>query len=296
MTEFLQQMLNGVSLGSTYALLALGLAMVFTIFGLVNFAHGELITLSAYAMLGAHYLGWPWVAQVVVALVAGIAAAVAMEQLAFRPVRKADPTTMLITSFGLSIAIQAILTMVVSARTRTVPQPDWFGTAFHLGEFTLPHHQLLTVVVTAVALVVLVVVLRRTTAGLAIRAAAEDFTAARLLGVRANWVISSAFATSGLLAGIAAVLILARTGGTVQPTMGLTPVLKAFVAIVIGGVGSLGGAVMGGFVLGIIEVSLRAWLPSSMTGFTDGLLFALVAAVVLLRPQGILGKVERLRT
>ena len=296
MNEFLQQLVNGLSLGSTYALLALGLAIVFTIFGLVNFAYGELITIGAYTMLACSNLGLPWIVQALAGILAAAVASVLMELIAFRPVRHADGTTMLITSFGVAIAVQAILTIVVSARARTVPQPDWSLASFTFAGLTLPAYQVVTVLVTALALVAMVVILKRTNFGLAMRGAAEDFQTARLLGVRANRMVSSAFAISGLLAGIGAVLILARTGGAVEPTMGLAPVLKAFVAIVIGGIGSLSGAVVGGLVLGVAEVMLRAYLPGQVTGLTDGILFALVVVVIVARPEGVMGLKARLRT
>lgn len=296
MTEVLQQLVNGVSLGSTYALLALGLAIVFTIFGLVNFAHGELITIAAYSMLLCSNLGLPWFLQALVGIAAAAVGAVLMELVAFRPVRHASGTTMLITSFGVSIVIQAIFAVTVSARVQTDPQPAWASTSLKLFGLTLPVYQVFTIVITVVALLALVALLRRTTFGLAMRGAAEDFQAARLLGVRAHRLTTAAFAISGLLAGVAAVLILARTGGSVYPTMGLAAVLKAFVAIVIGGMGSLSGAVVGGMVLGIAEVSLRAYLPGQMTGLTDGILFVVVVLVIFLRPQGLLGKKARLRT
>lgn len=296
MTEFIQQLVNGFSLGSTYALLALGLAIVFSIFGLVNFAYGELITIAAYTMLLCSYMGVPWGLQVIAGLLAAMIGSVLMEQIAFKPVRNADPTTMVITSFGVAIAIQAIFTMTISARPRAVPQPDWTATSITIGGIIIPAYQLLTIGVTAVALILMTVMLRKTTIGLSMRAAAEDFGAARLLGVRANRLVSFAFALSGLLAGVAAVLILTRTGGVVEPTMGLSPVLKAFVAIVIGGIGSLSGAVLGGFILGFAEVALRAGLPSSITGLTDGVLFAIVVIIIISRPEGILGVKQRLRT
>lgn len=296
MQELLQQLVNGLSLGSTYALLALALAIVYTIFGLVNFAYGELITIGAYTMLACSILGMPWALQALAGVAAAVLASMLMELIAFRPVRHADATTMLITSFGVSIAIQALLTITVSPRTRTVPQPGWSAQSFSLWGLTLPRYQLLTVAITAIALLAMVFVLRRTTFGLAMRGAAENFQTARLLGVRANRMVSSAFAISGLLAGIGAALILARTGGAVQPTMGLAPVLKAFVAIVIGGIGSLSGAVVGGLMLGVAEVALRAYLPGQVTGLTDGILFALVVVVIVVRPQGLLGVKTRLRT
>jgi branched-chain amino acid transport system permease protein len=295
-TEVVQQLVNGLSLGSTYALLALGLAMVFTVFGLVNFAHGELITIAAYTMLASFYAGFPWAVQVGVGVIAAGVAAVLMERVGFRPVRGADPTAMLLTSFGISIAIQAVISLVVSPRPRTVPQPGWLGDAVDVRGITVPAYQLATLVVTFAALGVLLVGMRRSTLGLSMRAAAEDFDASRLVGVRADLVVSAAFLVSGLFAGISAVLVLARTGGTIQPQMGLLPVLNAFIAVVVGGMGSLGGAVAGGFALGMTEVALRAWLPDSVSGLTPGILFALVALVLLMRPQGLLGRVDRVRT
>lgn len=296
MSEIIQQAVNGFSLGSTYALLALGLAIVFSIFGLVNFAYGELITIAAYTMLLTSYLGLPWTLQILAGVIAAVIGSVLMEKIAFKPVRHADPTTMIITSFGVAIAIQAIFTMTVSARPRAVPQPDWTASSISVGGIIIPGYQLLTIGVTIVALLAMTLMLRKTRIGLSMRAAAEDFGAARLLGVRANRVVSAAFAISGLLAGVAAILILTRTGGVVEPTMGLSPVLKAFVAIVIGGIGSLSGAVLGGFILGFAEVALRAGLPSAVTGLADGVLFAVVVIIIVSRPEGILGTKQRLRT
>lgn len=296
MSELIQQAVNGFSLGSTYALLALGLAIVFSIFGLVNFAYGELITIAAYTMLLTSYLGLPWTMQILAGVIAAVIGSVLMEKVAFKPVRHADPTTMIITSFGVAIAIQAIFTMTVSARPRAVPQPDWTASSISVGGIIIPGYQLLTIGVTIVALLAMTLMLRKTRIGLSMRAAAEDFGAARLLGVRANRVVSAAFAISGLLAGVAAILILTRTGGVVEPTMGLSPVLKAFVAIVIGGIGSLSGAVLGGFILGFAEVALRAGLPSAVTGLADGVLFAVVVIIIVSRPEGILGTKQRLRT
>ena len=296
MSELIQQAVNGFSLGSTYALLALGLAIVFSIFGLVNFAYGELITIAAYTMLLTSYLGLPWTMQILAGVIAAVIGSVLMEKIAFKPVRHADPTTMIITSFGVAIAIQAIFTMTVSARPRAVPQPDWTASSISVGGIIIPGYQLLTIGVTIVALLAMTLMLRKTRIGLSMRAAAEDFGAARLLGVRANRVVSAAFAISGLLAGVAAILILTRTGGVVEPTMGLSPVLKAFVAIVIGGIGSLSGAVLGGFILGFAEVALRAGLPSAVTGLADGVLFAVVVIIIVSRPEGILGTKQRLRT
>lgn len=286
MSEFVQHLINGLSLGGTYALLALGLALVFTILHLVNFAHGELITIPGYALLALHYLGAPWVVMAIAAPLVGMLAALTMERVAFRPVRSATPTTMLLTSFGLSIILQALFVMLVSPRPRAVPQPDWFGSSVIVGGVRLQALQLLTVAVVVVTLVALSLLLRRTLLGVTMRAAAEDFDAARLMGVRANGVIATAFAVSGLLAGLAAVLVLARRG-SVNPMMGLGPVLNAFVANVIGGIGNLWGAAAGGLLLGAVEVALRALMPPTLAGMVDGFVFALVAVILLVKPSGL---------
>jgi branched-chain amino acid transport system permease protein len=294
LTEFAQQLLNAISLGGIYALLALGLAIVFSILHLINFAHGELITLPGYAMYGMYLLGVPWAAFAVLSVLVGVVAALAMERVAFRPVRNASPATMLLTSLGLSIIIQGLLQMFVSPREKAVPQPDWLLSSYELAGLRVQTQQVAAVVVTFVALIALTLLLRRTRTGIAMRAAAEDIDATRLMGIRANRVIATAFALSGALAALAGLLILARRG-TVHPSMGLLPVLKAFVATVLGGFGSLGGAVVGGFVLGFLEVALRAWLPGDITGFTDGLLFAIVGLILFVRPNGLFGKVEVVR-
>ena len=289
-----QQILNAISLGGIYGLLALGLAIVFSILHLINFAHGELITLPAYAMYGMYLLGLPWVAFATISILVGVVAALAMERIAFRPVRDASPATLLLTSLGLSIIIQALLQMLISPRERAVPQPDWLLDSFDVAGLRVQAVQLLAIGVTIVSLVVLTMIIQRTRIGIAMRAAAEDFDATRLMGISANRVVAVAFAISGLLASLAAILLLARRG-TVHPSMGLLPVLKAFVATVLGGFGSLTGAAIGGFLLGFLEVALRAWLPQDVAGFTEGILFAIVGFLLFLRPNGLFGRAEVVR-
>lgn len=294
MTDLIQDLVAGFALGGQYALLALGLALVFSVMGLVNFAHGELITLPCYAMLGLHLLGASWAVMAAGGILAGLVAALAMERLAFRPVRGAAPETMLLTSFGLSIIIQSLLATLISPRPKAVPQPEWLSASITIGGVSLQWQQLGTILVAFVALLALLVFLRRSFYGVAMRAAATDFDATLLMGVKANRVIASAFAISGLLAGIAAITYLARIG-TVSPSMGLTPVLFAFVASVIGGIGNLKGAVIGGLVLGLVEVGLRSWLPAGATSYTPVILFAVVAVILVLRPRGLFGADEGVR-
>jgi len=289
LTNALQQILNGISLGSTYALLALGLAIVFSIVGLVNFAHGELITVCGYVMFSGLALGLPWWAFALLGILGTVAAALAMERLAFRPVRNASPLTMMLTSLGVSIMIAAAFETFVSPRVKAVPAPEWISAAVHVGGLRVQAEHLLTIGVTAVAVLLLLLLLKRTVIGKAMRAASEDFNAVRLMGVKANAIIVAAFAISGLLAGLAAVLILARRGA-VNPHMGIFLGINAFVANVIGGLGNLWGALAGGFVLGFVEVALRAWLPQGMSGFTTGFVFIFVAVALVIRPRGLFGE------
>ena len=285
--EAVQQAINALSLGSTYALLALGLAMVFSILGLVNFAHGELVTVAAYTMYLLNERDIGFAVQVPSAILAACVAAVLMERIAFRPLRGASFLTLLFSSFAISVIIQNLFLSIISPRQKGVRLPDLFNEAVHVGPFTIGWLQVVTTVTCLAALVVLTLFLRRSTQGLGMLAASQDFQVTRLMGIPANRVIATAFAISGALAGVAAIFILARRG-TVEPTMGFIPVLKAFIASVIGGLGSLSGAVLGGFVLAAIEVGLDASLPNDVLPFRDAFALAIVVAILYFRPQGLL--------
>ncbi len=285
--EAIQQFINALSLGSTYALLALGLAMVFSILGLVNFAHGELVTIAAYTIYLEDRAGLPFWIQVISAIAAASVAAVLMERIAFRPLRGASFITLLFASFAISVIIQNFFLAAVSPRQKGVPLPNVFNEAIHIGPFTIGWLQVITTVTCFASLGVLTLFLRRSTQGLGMLAASQDFQVTRLMGIPANRVIAIAFAISGALAGVAAIFILARRG-TVEPAMGFVPVLKAFIASVIGGLGSLTGAVVGGFVLAGIEVGLDAVLPNSTLGFRDAFALAIVVAILYFRPDGLL--------
>ncbi|QKC98449.1 branched-chain amino acid ABC transporter permease [Mesorhizobium sp. NZP2298] len=286
-----QQIINAVSLGGVYALLALGLAIVFSIVGLINFAHGELMTLSGYALLASLVLGLPFPVAVLVAVSCGALAAVAMERIAFRPMRGASVTSLLLTSFAVSSLLKVVFQNGISARPQAVAMPGWMTGAFSFGDFTIGVGPSISIVVSALALIALEVFLRRSVTGTAMRAAAEDFDVVRLMGIPASRIIATAFLLSGLLAGLAAMLWVAQRA-SVDPLMGFTPVLKAFIAAVVGGLGSLPGAVAGGFLLGIIEVLLQATLPGAIAPYRDAIVLSGVIAVLLLRPQGLIPAVR----
>ena len=281
MRFLLQNFINALSYGSIYALYALGIALIFGIMQLINFAHGELIMVGAYSVVLLGSAPWPLLLLATVAIV--VVFALVMERIAFRPVRGAKPGTLLITSFALSYLLQNVATVVFGA----LPKSTSFATSLSVGKVSFAKYDVLTVVVTFGLLVLLGGFLSRTRVGVEMRAAAEDFRMARVLGVKANVVIATAFAISGILAAAASVLLVIQTG-SVTPTMGSTPVLVAFVATVLGGIGSLRGAVLGGYLLGFVTVALQAYLPLELRYYRDAFAYGAVIAMLLIRPQGLI--------
>jgi branched-chain amino acid transport system permease protein len=287
LVEIIQQIINALSLGSTYALLALGLALVFGVMGLVNFAYGELVAITGYMMYILVINGVSWALAALAGILVATFASLLMERFAFRPLRNASFLTLLFSSFALSVILQNLFRALISPRTRGFRGPSLFVEAVNIGPLTIGWLNLVTMGVALLSFTVLLLFLRRTLAGISMRAAAEDFAVARLMGIKANRVIAVAFAVSGLLAGVAGVLWVARSGN-VSPAMGFTPIIKAFVATVIGGLGSLPGAVVGGFILGAVEVLMITALPNSLQPFADPLSLAAVIAILYFRPNGLL--------
>ena len=283
-----QQSLNALSFGAEYALIALGLAIVFSIMGLVNFAHGEVIAIGGYSMMVMAAIAFRNPIIIIVgAIFASVIMAVFLERIAFRPVRYADATTGLLTAFGVSLILQNLFLLLVSPRPIAVTSMYFLDWPIKLGSIRISSLQIFETLATFLAILFLVLFLKRSFLGIAMRAASLDFEMVRLMGIRANRVIATAFAISGLLAGIAAIFIIARRGA-VDPTLGFNPVLKAFVACVVGGFGSLTGAVLGGFLLGALEVGMLVILPQSYGGMKDAFVFAVIAIILVWRPEGIL--------
>jgi branched-chain amino acid transport system permease protein len=288
MTTFLNYLIDAVSLGSIDALIALGISVVFGLMGLINFAHGDLITLGAYALFVILAgLALPLPVGLAFLVIVVVAVALLMERVAFRPVRGADGTTLLVTSFALSYTIQNAEVLTFGARPKSVLLPPVFSHYISVGGLQIQNLNVMVIVVTVALLVCLRLFLNRTALGLQMSAAATDFPMARLLGVRANQVIAVAFAISGLLAGVVSFTLVVETGA-LSPTMGVLPVLIGFAGVIVGGMGSLTGATLGGFVLGFLAIALQALLPTSMGPFRDAFLFALVIIFLLFRPQGLL--------
>jgi len=287
-TKLVQSLVDGLGVGSTYALLALGISLIFGVMHLVNFAHGELITVGAYVSYFFFLNGGSWWWMPVAIIASAALASVATELIAFRWVRNASPFTLLLTSFAIERLSHALWQIFVSPKQRAFPKPGWVFDQFSFGGVNFEVMDLVTIGVTAATLAVTALVFTRTMFGVSVRGAAEDFDAARLMGVRANRVISGAFAFAGALAGVAACLILMRNPAA-EPSMGADWLLKAVIAAVIGGLGSFTGAVVGGLVLGLLETLTRAYLPDVAVGwdrFSTAVVFIAIAAFFIVRPEG----------
>ncbi len=286
MTELGQNLIDALALGCLYALIALGIALVYTVMGMMNFAHGEFIMLSAYALYV--FAGLPFAAGVASALLAGIVVALLAERVAFRPVRGADLSAQLVTSLAVAAILQNVVTVAVDARAQSVATPPSISESTGIGSLSVPNLEFVTLGLTVIVLGGLGWLLYRTRTGLAMRAAAENFDMARLLGVRADRVIAISFAISGGLAAAVGVLLVMQTG-QVSPTMGLTPILVGFVAVVIGGFGSMVGAVVGGLLLGALTSLLGVYLPEGLVPFRDAIVFTFPVLILIFRPHGLLG-------
>jgi branched-chain amino acid transport system permease protein len=286
MTELAQNLIDALALGSLYALIALGVTVVYTVMDMMNFAHGEFIMLSAYALFVLADV--PFGVAVAGALLTGVLIAVLAERVAFRPVRRADLSAQLVTSLAVATIVQNAVVAFVNARPKSVATPSFVGETTQIGSLSVPNLEFVTLALTAIVLAGLGWMLYRTRSGLAIRAASENFDMARLLGVRADRVIALSFAVSGALAAVVGVLLVMQTG-QVSPTMGLTPVLVGFVAVVIGGFGRMSGAVIGGLFLGAVSSLLGAYLPAGLVPFRDAIVFSLPVAILIFRPHGLLG-------
>lgn len=284
MRAIAQFVVDALTAGSFYALFALGIALIFGIMQLVNFAHGELIMAGAYAVFLTYR--WPWPAMLAVTVATVVILALLIERLAFRPVRGANPATLLITSFALSYLLQNVAQMVFTTLPKSADPLPGLSRSVTVAGVAIAWLSIVTVLVTGLLMLALAVFLRRTRLGVQMRAAAEDFGMAELCGVRSNRVVAAAFAVGGVLAAAGAVLLVGQTG-TISITMGLAPVLFGFTAAAIGGLGSLPGAVAGGYLLGAATTLLQHVLPYGLASYRDGFLFLGVFALMAIRPSGL---------
>ncbi|MCH5273890.1 MAG: branched-chain amino acid ABC transporter permease [Lachnospiraceae bacterium] len=286
METFILQLINGIRTGSIYALIALGYTMVYGIAKMINFAHGDIIMVGAYAL----YMLWavvklPLPLAMLLTVVICSVLGVTIERVAYKPLRNAPSLAVLITAIGMSFLLQAVSLLLFGAtpiKSENIVQLK----GFHIGSIMIPGLPMLTLAVTIVCMIVLTLFINKTKAGRAMRAVSEDKQAAALMGINVNRTISLTFAIGSALAAIAGILYLSQYK-SLTPTMGALPGIKAFVAAVFGGIGSIPGAMLGGILLGIIEVMAKAYINSALA---DAIVFGVLVIVLLVKPSGLLGK------
>lgn len=283
----LSQFINGLQLGSIYALVALGYSMVYGIIMLLNFAHGDVIMIGGYIALLTIAAGLHPALAVVLTIVGCVALSVVIEKVAYRPLRSAPRISLLITAIGVSLLMQNLAQLIWTANTRSFPATKIIpSVTYQLGSLSISLSAIVTIVVSVLSMLALTFLVQRTRMGKAMRAVSEDTGAAQLMGININNTITFTFAIGSALAGIGAVLYCCRYP-VVNPTIGSLLGLKAFVAAVLGGIGSIPGAMIGGLAIGFAEVLVTAL---GLSEWTDAVVFAVLIVVLLVRPTGFLGR------
>ncbi len=285
MNQFFMQFINGLNIGSIYALIALGYTMVYGIAKLINFAHGDVIMVGAYISFISMKFGLPWWLAVIISIVVCAVLGVVMEKVAYKPLRNASRISLLITAIGISYLLQNAFQLIFGAN----PQPyHAFITlpALNLGGISIQANYYITFSVSVLLMILLTLFVNKTTMGKAMRAVSEDEGAAKLMGINVDTTISLTFAIGCALAAIAGILY-ANCYPMINPTLGSLPGIKAFIAAVLGGIGSIPGAVIGAFILGMVEAMTKAYISSQLT---DTIVFAILILMLVFKPAGILGK------
>lgn len=285
--DFLTTLISGLSLGSIYALIALGYTMVYGIAKMLNFAHGDVIMVGAFTVIvSVMMLGFPiWVGlllSVVICTVLGMT----IERVAYKPLRKAEPLTVLITAIGVSYLLQNVALLIFGSTQKSFPKV-FHVSSVHFGDVSMSGASVVTLAVTIVIMICLSLFINKTRAGKAMRAVSQDKEAAELMGISVNRTISLTFAIGSALAAVAGVFY-GATYGFIGPFTGSMPGIKAFVAAVFGGIGSIPGAMVGGILLGVLESMSKAYISTELS---DAIVFASLIVVLLVRPTGLFGKV-----
>ncbi len=289
---FLTYLISGLSLGSVYALIALGYSMVYGIARMLNFAHGDIIMVGAYvAFFAATTFSQSSGVSTFLAVVLCMVLGVVIEFLAYRPLRQAPSLAVLITAIGVSYFLENAAQILWGADSKFFPAAFIKEGGLNLGGVSITWVSLITICVCIAIMLVLTMFINRTKTGRAMRAVAEDRGAATLMGINTDHIISLTFAIGSALAGVAAVL-LASTYPSISPTMGSMPGIKAFTAAVLGGIGSIPGAFVGGLLLGVIENLSKAYISQQLS---DAIVFGVLIVILLLKPNGLLGKKKRIK-
>ena len=286
MHQFCQQLINGISLGSIYALIALGYTMIYGIIKLINFAHGDIYMIGAYfGFFATTQLGVGFIPAIIIAMAGAAVVGIIIERIAYRPMRNAPRIAILITAIGVSFLLEYGMILFVSPQPRTFPAV-FTPTVYHMGPLVANSQQLVILISAIILMVTLSYIVNSTKAGKAMRAVSFDADAARLMGINIDKVFCMTFALGSALAAAGGVLV-GVYYNSIDPLMGMMPGLKAFVAAVLGGIGIIPGAMMGGIILGIVEAMVSGFLSST---FRDAAAFGILILILLYKPAGLLGK------
>ncbi|MGB3366490.1 MAG: branched-chain amino acid ABC transporter permease [Acidaminobacteraceae bacterium] len=286
---FMQHLMNALSLGSLYALLAIGYTMVYGILRLINFAHGDIFMFGAYmAYYAITSFLLPWWLSFILAIILTVVFGVLIEKAAYRPLRNSPKISIMISAIGASFLIENLAIVIFGGRPKTFPVPDMFSNVTLFGSVSIVNIAFYTPVVTFVLLAVLLFIVNKTRTGMAMRAVSKDYEASRLMGIDVNRIISFTFAIGSGLAAIGGIMW-GMKYPSLLPLMGLMPGLKCFIAAVVGGIGDIRGAVLGGFILGIAEIMIIAFFPD-LSGYRDAIAFILLIVILLVKPTGIMGQ------
>ena len=285
--QFISYLINGISLGSVYAIIALGYTMVYGIAKMLNFAHGDIIMVGSYVVyIAVSSLGLNPILSVVISAILCLVLGVVIEKVDYKPLRHASKLAVLITAIGVSYFLQNVALLIFGANTKSftsvVP-----AVSLKLGGITITAETIVTIVACIVIMICLTLFINKTKAGHAMQAVSEDQDAAQLMGINVNATISLTFAIGSALAAVAGVL-LCSAYPSLTPYTGAMPGIKAFVAAVFGGIGSIPGALIGGILLGVIEILSKAYISSQLS---DAIVFGVLIVVLVVKPTGILGKV-----
>ena len=284
--SFLSNFISGLSLGSIYALIALGYTMVYGIAKMLNFAHGDVIMVGAFAVIvTVNSLGLPAVVSVLASVLICVLMGVTIEKIAYKPLRSSPPLSVLITAIGVSYFLQSLALLIFGSTQKSFPKV-FNMEPISIGELTVKGESIETLIVTTVIMVALTLFINKTKMGKAMRAVSEDRAAAELMGISVNRTITVTFAIGSALAAVAG-LFYGATYGFIGPYTGSMPGIKAFVAAVFGGIGSIPGAMLGGILLGIIENLAKAYISTELS---DAIVFGVLVLVLCLKPTGLLGK------
>lgn len=287
MTTFFQNCLTGISIGSIYALIAIGYTMVYGILRLINFAHGDIFMMAGYFMIICMTdLMIPWYISIIIVIVATVLLGVFTERIAYKPLRNAPRMSIMISAIGVSYFLQNFATYLFSAQPKSYPSIDFLNKRITIGDVSTSIVTFITPILTIVLVVCLVLLVNKTKIGMAMRAVSKDFETSQLMGVKINYVISMTFVIGCALAAIGSILYFTPRP-SVYPLSGSLPGLKCFVAAVFGGIGSIPGALIGGFIIGLIETFVKG---SNISEFSDVFTFVILILVLLVKPNGLFGE------